>query len=120
MPIRAIINSEYGETLNKKCRPGNAFCHLDEYTGRVVLAHPQGTWDEEVIVHAKDEYGFDASSLTFEGLKKICLPKYAIAEIMPWGQQTFDIHESDGIEALLTIKSIPIIQLFPYREAEAE
>ena len=117
MRIEAIFESWDGRDQGTvMCGYGHAFCHIDEHSGRLLVARPTPIWGGNVIVH-EDDYEGDPNIMTYDAAKEICVPETVIAEIIPFGRKTFDIHRADGGESLLTIKNLPLVRIFPVRES---
>ena len=118
MSIKAIIETKDGDVLNDRTyHSGSAYCYLDEYNKRLLLARPNYDYEQGVVVHAMDDFEIEPEDVTLIDLKKISVPETIIAEIMPWSRQTFDVHERNGEELFLTLVSLPLVQIIPVREA---
>ena len=117
MRIEAIFESWDGkEEQVVRCGYGHAFCHLDEHSGRLLVARPTPVWGGDVIVH-EDAYDGDPNDMTYDAAKKISVPETIVAQIMPFGRKTFEIHNVDGSDSLLTLKNLPLVRVFPVRES---
>ncbi len=102
------------ETLrHERIYPGVTYYYLDEYVGRLLLARSLGASNEGAIIHAQDNFFDDPSSLNLEKIRKICVPKAVIAQIMPWSKETLAVHSSNGEPALFTVQSAPTVVLTP-------